>query len=164
MQIALSRAEWKELERAQHQERWVRNWKRYQAIRLLAQGQTPAEVAAAIGCQVSSVYNWVTVWRQQGSAGLHEEHHGGRARRMDAAGIRQVETFLATDPHVVGEQASEWTVPLLLTHVQQAGYLLSEHTLRRTLHQVGWRWKRPRYELGQPDPASVEKQRRLWSK
>jgi hypothetical protein len=52
MQMALSRQEWDELERAQRQERGVRNWRRYQAIRLLAQGQTPEEVAEAVGCRV----------------------------------------------------------------------------------------------------------------
>lgn len=164
MQMTLSATEWEELERAQQHERGVRNWKRYQAIRLLGQGQTPAEVAAAVRCRMSSVYNWVAVWRQKGSAGLHEEHHGGHALRMDPGGSRQLETLLATDPHERGEQATEWTAPLLLSHLSQAGYEVSEHTLRRTLHRLGWRWKRPRYELGRPDPAYESKKNWSWSK
>jgi hypothetical protein len=59
MQMRLNAMEWNELERAQHQERGVRNWKRYQAIRPLAARQTPLEVAAALGCRKSSVYNWI---------------------------------------------------------------------------------------------------------
>ena len=54
MQMVLSRQEWEALEHAQRQERGVRNWRRYQAIRLLAQGEDPAEVAEgwAVACRV----------------------------------------------------------------------------------------------------------------
>lgn len=164
MQMALSRQEWDELEQAQRQERAVRNWRRYQAIRLLAQGQNPAEVAEAVGCRICSVYNWVAAWKRRGNTGLHEDHHRGRMWRLGAAGQRELETLLATDPHERGEQATTWTVPLLLTHLSQAGYAVSEHTLRRTLHRLGWRWKRPRYELGRPDPGYDAKKKRSWSK
>ncbi len=35
-----------------------------------------------------------------------------------------------------------------------------ERTVRRTLHRLGWRWKRPKYVLGRPDPAYAEKKSR----
>lgn len=57
MQMRMNAAEWDELERAQHQERGVRNWKRYQAIRLL-------DAAATLGCRKSSGYNWIGVWKR----------------------------------------------------------------------------------------------------
>jgi hypothetical protein len=41
MQIELRSQEWDELEHAQRHEHRVRLWRRYQAIRLLAQGQSP---------------------------------------------------------------------------------------------------------------------------
>jgi transposase len=153
MQMPMSTNEWEDLERAQRGERRVRHWRRYQAIRLVAQGQTPDEVAAAVGCRRSSVYNWIAAWKRAGSRGLAEARHGGRARRVTVSGIGQLEALLATDPQELGEQATTWTVPLLLTHLARAGNEVSEHTLRRTLHRMGWRWKRPRYELGRPDPA-----------
>jgi transposase len=164
MQMTLSATEWDELERAQQHEHGVRNWKRYQAIRLLGQGQSALEVATALGCRKSSVYNWISVWKHRGSTGLHEGHHGGRERRLLPTGLADLQRLLATDPHELGEQATDWTVPLLLTHLSQAGYDLSEHTLRRTLHRLGWRWKRPRYELGRPDPAYAEEKKRWWSR
>lgn len=164
MQIELSAGEWNELKQAQRQEHQVRHWRRYQAIRLLAQGQSPQAVATAVGCRLSSVYNWIASWKHAGRAGLVESRHGGRSRRMDEEGLRQLEALLATDPHTLGEQATEWTVPLLLSHLSQAGYDLSEHTLRRTLHWLGWRWKRSRYELGRPDPAYEAKKTWSWSR
>ena len=164
MQIQLGSQEWSELEQAQRHEHRVRHWRRYQAIRLLAQGQSPQAVAAAVGCRLSSVYNWIASWKHASQVGLVEPRHGGRSRRVDTEGLRQLEALLATDPHTLGEQATEWTVPLLLTHLSQVGYDLSEHTLRRTLHRLGSRWKRSRYELGRPDPAYALKKTWSWNR
>jgi hypothetical protein len=72
---------------------------------------------------------------------------------LEGAGQRELEQLLATDPQEQGEEATEWTVPLLLTPLLQAGGVVSEHTLRRSLHRLGWRGKRPRSELGRPDPG-----------
>jgi hypothetical protein len=46
MEIALSTQEWDELEHAQRQERGVRNWRRYQAIRLCGLCGERAYIAA----------------------------------------------------------------------------------------------------------------------
>jgi hypothetical protein len=73
MQMTLSATEWDELERAQQHEHVVRNWKRYQAIRLLGQGQSPLEVATALRCRKSSVYNWIGVWKQRGVRGCMKD-------------------------------------------------------------------------------------------
>jgi hypothetical protein len=54
LQIELSAIEREAVEHTQQHERGVRNWKRSQAIRLLDQGQTPLEVASALGCRKSS--------------------------------------------------------------------------------------------------------------
>lgn len=164
MQIELTATDWEALDQAQRTERRVRHWRRYQAIRLLAHGEPPDAVATAVGCRLSSVYNWIAAWKRRGSAGLAEARHGGRHQQLDATGIGQLEALLATDPHQLGERATNWTVPLLVTHLQRAGAAVSEHTLRRTLHRLGWRWKRPRYELGRPDPAYEFKKGGSWSR
>jgi transposase len=182
MRIELSEQEHAELDRAQHGQGRVRHWRRYQAIRLVAQGQPPQVVAVAVGCRLASVDNWIAAWKRHGCAGLAEGRHGGRPRRLEApaerareallpsapaggaAGERAREALLASDPQAHGEQATGWTVPLLRTHLARAGSAVSEHTVRRTLHRRGWRWKRPRYELGRPDPADAAKKGASWSR
>jgi transposase len=114
------------------------------------------------GCRVCTTP--IASWKHAGQAGLVESQHGGRSRRVDAEGLRQLEALLARDPQELGEQATAWTVSLLLTHLSQVGYDLSEHTLRRTLHRLGWRWKRSRYELGRPDLAYALKKTWSWSR
>jgi transposase len=164
MAIELNEQDWRALEQAQAGERRVRHWRRYQAIRLLAQGQGPRAVAVALGCRLSSVYNWLTAWKRDGAAGLVEARHGGRPRRLVARAEPALEALLTSDPQAHGEQATGWTVPLLQTHLAQAGFPVSDHTLRRTLRRLGWRWKRPRYELGRPDPADEAKKGASWSR
>ena len=43
-------------------------------------------------------------------------------------------------------------MPLLRTELAASGYAVSIRTVRRTLHRLGYRWKRPQYVLGRPDP------------
>lgn len=148
------------LEEAQRSTRRVREWRRLQAVRLLADGREAPEVAAVLGCRASSVYYWADDWRAAGLAGLAEGPHAGRPRRLDAAAEAMLEQVLAADPQAAGYAATDWTVPLLRTEVTRRGYALSERTLRRSLHRLGYRWKRPKYVLGRPDPAYAAKKGR----
>lgn len=133
-------------------EKRTRSWKRYQAVLLLAEGQAPAAVAHVLRCSVASIYNWAASWRREGVAGLAEHPHLGAARRLDAAGEALLAGLLAVAPQTHGHQATGWTVPLLRTALAAAGYALSARTVRRTVHRLGYRWKRPQYVLGRPDP------------
>jgi transposase len=90
-------------------------------------------------------------------AGLAEGLHPGLARRLNAAGEALLTDLLATDPQQRGFQATGWTVAMLGTELAQAGYQVSARTIRRTLHRLGYRWKRPQYVLGRPDPDYAAK-------
>jgi transposase len=133
-------------------EKRTRSWKRHQAVLLLAAGQSPAVVAEVLGCCVASVYHWAARWREAGVVGLAEGPHPGAARHLDAAGEARVGRLLESDPQQWGHHATGWTVPLLRTELAAAGYVVSAKTVRRALHRLGYRWKRPQYVLGRPDP------------
>lgn len=148
------------LEVALHATQRVREWRRLQAVHLLDQGRDAPEVAAVLNCSASSVYYWADDWRDLGLAGLAEGPHDGRPRRLDAQADALLEEMLGTDPQTLGYAATDWTVPLLLTELTGRGHTLSARTLRRTLHRLGWRWKRPKYVLGRPDPAYEAKKGR----
>ncbi|HLW02747.1 MAG TPA: helix-turn-helix domain-containing protein [Ktedonobacterales bacterium] len=163
MKSSLTKQERSDLAQVVGTARQVRQWRRYRAIQLLADDQTPQEVAAVLGCSLASVYNWAATWQQDGLAGLREAKHAGRTRTLDVQALRLLEQWLETDPQTLGEQTTGWTVPLLHTLLAQAGYPISQRTLRRALHRLGWRWKRPKYVLGRPDPAYEEKKGR-WSR
>ena len=155
--ISLTETQTAELERALRSERRVRRWQRYRAIWLLARNQSVQDLAQSLGCCPTSVYNWVQRWRDNGLAGLAEAHHAGRTRKFDEAGEDLLDSLLSRDPQQYGFHSTGWTAEVLHSQVQQAGYSVSEHTIRRTLHKLGWRWKRPKYVLGRPDPDYEQK-------
>lgn len=156
MDVAMTSAQRAELVAAAAAERQTRRWKRYRAVLLLAEGQPPAAVAHALECSRASVYGWAARWCTPGVAGLGEGDHGGGRVKLDAGGEALLAARLASDPHAHGYQATGWTVPLLRRELAPAGYLVGDRTIRGALHRLGYRWKRPQYVLGRPDPADAE--------
>jgi transposase len=157
MPITLTEAQRTELAAAAGAEKGVRRWKRYRAVLLRAEGMTVAAVATALRCSHASVYAWTAAWRRDGVAGLREGDHGGGQVKLGVAGEALLVGLLATDPQTHGHRATGWTVPLLRGELARTGVSVGERTIRRALHRLGYRWKRPRYILGRPDPAYAEK-------
>jgi transposase len=157
MRLLVTESQRTELEAAAAAEKRVRRWRRHQAVLLLAEGHAPAAVARTLRCSRASVYAWAAAWRRTGVAGLREGDHGGGRVKLAAAGAAALQDLLSADPQAWGHQATGWTVPLLRTELARADCVVGERTIRRALHRLGYRWKRPRYVLGRPDPAYAEK-------
>ena len=159
MEITLSAEERAALAAAAGQERRVRVWRRYRAVLLLGEGQPASAVATVLGCSPSSVYGWAAAWRRQGIDGVQDHPHGGGRVPLATRAGAVLATLLAEDPHERGHRAAGWTVPLLRAELAAAGVAVSAKTVRRALHRLDYRWKRPKYVLGRPDPAYAEKKR-----
>jgi transposase len=158
VELRLEPKERVELAEAASKEKRVRNWRRIRAIELLAEGRRPEAVAGALGCSRSSVYAWAKAWREMGLWGLQEEPRSGRKRSLEGRAELVLEGLLEEgDPQRRGYRSSGWTVPLLKSELAKAGYVVSERTVRRTLKRLGFRWKRPKYVLGRPDPDHESK-------
>jgi transposase len=158
MPFTLSQDERAALEAAQAGSPNVRHWRRYQAVLLRAQGMFVKDVARALSCTEASVYNWTAAWRRGGIAAVAEGAHLGAARRLVPAAEGALHALLSEgDPQAHGYAATGWTAPLLRSELAKRGWPAAERTIRRTLHRLGWRWKRPKFVLGRPDPAYAEK-------
>ena len=157
MALDLTREQRRDLEDAATHARQTRTWKRYRALLLLGDGLTYRQVAQTLGCAESSLYGWVAHWRESGIGRLAEGPHLGRRRRLDADADQHLQVLLGSDPSTHGYAATGWTVPLLRTELAKQGWLVADRTLRRTLKRLGYRWKRPQYVLGRPDPTYTEK-------
>jgi transposase len=157
MRLTLTETERTNLQAVTAAERRVRRWKRAQAVLLRADGLTVEAVARALGCSQASVYAWTVAWRQHGVAGLREGDHGGGPVKLDGTAAALLARLLEQDPQTHGHRATGWTVALLRTELAHAGVVVAEKTVRRGVHRLGYRWKRPRYILGRPDPAYAEK-------
>ena len=153
MALDLTREQRRDLEDAATHARQTRTWKRYRALLLLGDGLTFRQVAQTLDCAESSIYSWVAHWREAGIARLADGPHAGRMRRLDAVADQHLQVLLERDPQSHGYAATGWTVPLLRRELAKQDWVVADRTLRRTLKRLGYRWKRPQYVLGRPDPA-----------
>ncbi len=107
-------------------------------------------IAAIHDCGEDVVRLWLHRFEQEGVAGLADEPRSGRPPN-DPLAREIVDTQASGSPRASGHVQSCWTVALLAAFLAvRFGLSLSCSTVRRYLHQMGWRWRRPRLT-----PASV---------
>jgi len=157
--LELSRDERDTLAEALRTTRVRRHWVRLRAVWLAAEGRPVPEIAADLGAGASSVFAWLAQWRATPEpAALADAPRAGRPPALDAPLCAELEGLLGLPPEVYGYQTTGWTVPLLERHFGAAlEVTVSGTTLRRTLHALGYRWKRPRYVLARRDPERAGK-------
>ena len=130
------------------------------ALLELDRGRAVSEVAEQVGVSRQTVYNWIDSFMAEGCLRSRPVDDGrGRLRQWNELTERLVLWSLEQRPDDLGFRSTLWTVPLLRLHIEQCAKVrLSEDTLRRRLHALGFVWKRPRYIL-EPDPEREKKRR-----
>jgi transposase len=128
----------------------------------LDRGNAITDVAIRLGVSRRIVHSWVAAYRHHPVPSSLVTHHStGRPSDWTEDAQAILQASLDQPPDHFGYQATGWTVPLLQSHLAQWGLTgLSESTLRRQLHALGYVWKRPRYVLDQ-DPRRAAKMRRI---
>jgi transposase len=142
----LDEADRKRLAAALAGTREVRVYRRLEALLLVAEGHSVAEAARRCRVNRSSVHRWLVQYRAEHEAtALCDRPRSGRPRLHRPLTPQRLAAALARDPRRCGYQATSWTVPLLAHDLAAKGIAVSPRTLRRRLHEAGYRWKRPRY-------------------
>src|SRR5438093_4184442 len=137
------------LEQAARHSGDARSARRALALLDLADGQRPGQVAARYRVSRSTVYEWVARWDDAGrpkSERLRDADRSGRPPEQRDAVACALAELMPTPPTDRGYRHPAWTVPLLIAHLAREHQLTaSETTVRRALHGLGYRWKRPRF-------------------
>ena len=129
----------------------AREARRALALLDLDAGEPPTRVAQRYRVSRSTVYEWAARWEDTNRPRADRLRDAGRSGRppdtRDA-----VEAVLAdlmpSAPTDHGYRHPAWTTPLLLAHLARGhGLEVSDTTVRRALHRLGYRWKRPRFVL-----------------
>ncbi len=127
-----------------------RETRRALALLDLDAGETPTRVADRYRVSRSTVYEWVARWRDPGrdrGDRLRDADRSGRPPATRDAVAAAVAEVMPTAPTDHGYRHPAWTTPLLLAHLSRHGVEASDATVRRALHALGYRWKRPRFVL-----------------
>ena len=128
----------------------AREARRALALLDLDAGESPARVAQRYWVSRSTVYEWAARWqdtdRPQADR-LRDADRSGRPPATREAVESALAALLPTAPTDHGYRHPAWTTPLLLAHLTREGVAASDTTVRRALHRLGYRWKRPRFVL-----------------
>jgi transposase len=141
-----------------HETSDLNTYRRCLALLEVDAGRPVTEVADSLGVARQSVHNWIARFDAAGGPeGLPDRYAGGHPASLGEDDLACLVAFLGYSPRHFGGPAANWTVPLLREHLRRAtGAEVSEPTVRRALHRLGYVWKRPRYVLD-PDPEREKK-------
>jgi transposase len=143
----------------------VRVYRRVQALLLFAEGRPVDEVTHVTGLSRPGLYRWLKRYQQSRRIEvLRDAPRRGRPRIAAAITAARIARELRRDPVRLGYATTGWTVALLAAHLSHVyGCPISTHTLRRRMHQMRLRWKRPRYVYAEKDPHRAQKKGALFA-
>jgi transposase len=155
---AFTAADRRRLARALSTDLPARVYRRVAAVVAIADGEDVGTVARRTGVSRATIHRWVARYLDRHDpTSLRDEPRPGRPRRAGVSD-RQLRRLLARDPQALGYQSTTWTAALLVSHCAvHFGCRLHPRTLRRRLHALGYRWKRPRYRFLHRAPHLAQK-------
>jgi transposase len=119
------------------------------AIRLLHLGNKPEKVAEMQAVSKPTIYGWFHRWQDGGVEALANRPKSGRPVKADDEYSLALEAVIDKEPSDVGYDFKIWTVERLSAHLEKVtGIALSESRLRALLKRKGYRYRRPKYDLG----------------
>ena len=89
------------------------------AINLLCDGETPADVAAALEVSVRSVQRWAAAWGSAGEAALLPKPRPGRPAKLADGQVQQVLGWIVDSPTHFGFSTERWTAPRVAALIQR---------------------------------------------
>ena len=127
---------------------------------LCARGYSPTEIAASLLCSRSSVYRTVAA-HQRGEFSVGWSYDAEALPSL-LSWQRSLMALLKRTPAAYGWCRTRWSCQTLALQLAAGrGYKVSRETIRRTLHQLGYAWKRARHAARDDDPDRVSKLARI---
>ncbi len=157
MRLTLSPGERRQLERLVERSRDAQQLRRAQGLLSLAEGEPVRQVIRRMRIGRSTLYEWVGRLRgkrhQPVASRLSDRPRPGRPAQKGPRLKARLETLMQQKPSLYGYRYAEWTTALLLVQLAAEGLQAGDSTVRRTLHTLGYRWKRPRFVLKRRSPT-----------
>ena len=121
-------------------------------------GQSPKEVARALGLYVNRVFIWLAAYRAGGWDALRAKKAMGRPKRLNGKQIRWLyNTITQKNPLQLQLPFALWTRPQMRTLItRKFGVTLSLASIGRLLAQLGLTCEKPLFRAYQQNPALVE--------
>jgi len=133
---------------------------------LCARGKSPTEIAEFCCCSRSSVYRTVEAYQKgkfqlAGATAMGEEQTSA-ARVALSSLSRSLLSIVKCVPHSLGWCRTRWSCATLALELKaRRGVRVSRETIRRSLHELGYEWKRARHAARDDDPERETKLARI---
>ena len=155
--LSLTARERTELERLARSTDDADQLRRVNALLALDSGQGASHIARTQRVGRSTIYEWVHRFLEHRRADLAAatttRTAPGRSRDLRDRVIGRAGELLGKPPGDFGYRHTSWTTGLLVEQLRREGVAASGTTVRRALHEAGYRWKRPRFVLSRRSPT-----------
>jgi transposase len=155
--LSLTPRERAELERLARHTDDADQLRRVNALLALADGMGASALARTQRVGRSTLYEWLARFEEHRRRDLHAatttRTAPGRARDLRDRVAARVGELMAKSPAEFGFRHTNWTTELLIEQLGRDGVEASDSTVRRALHEAGYRWKRPRFVLSRRSPT-----------
>lgn len=119
------------------------------AIHLLHLGYKPEQVAEMQAVSIPTIYSWINRWQQGRVEELANKPRSGRPLKADDGYSLLLGEVIEKDPKELGYGFTVWTIDRLRAHLEkETGIDLSESRFRALLLRKGYRYRRPKHDLG----------------
>jgi transposase len=131
---------------------------RVRAVKRVQQGESPEKVISTLGFSRACIYNWLARYRAGGWHALRSGKHTGRPKKLSGAQIAWIyKTIRDKDPLQLKFSFALWTRSIVVRLIRQQFELkISESSVGRLLHQLGFSCQKPLYRAYQQNPEAVE--------
>jgi putative transposase len=160
--IAITSSERKDLIREMKRERQPSRRLRLHIVLLASDGLSPTEIARVLFCSRTTVYAVAARFvRQKRAAFLDRRRRGPKPSLQESANERIERLVEEGSPASHGWLRSRWSCKLLAVELlKERAVVVSRETIRRTLHRLGFRWRRPRPVPPEKDSEERREQKR----
>jgi transposase len=130
---------------------------RKRGVAAVQAGESPAQVAAALGVNLRTLFRWLALYRQGGWGKLEARKRGGRPRKLDGRALRWLyNTVTGKSPLQLQFPFALWTAEMVqILIAERYGVRLSHSSVCRLLHQLGLSAQRPLWRAYQQNPEAV---------
>ncbi len=134
---------------------------RMHIVVLVADGYSPTQISRVLFCSRTTVYAIVGRFLREGQAAFWDRKRRGPRPLLDESALRRIETLVEREsPTEQGWLRSRWSCSLVVLQLfRERALVLSRETVRRALHRLEFRWRRPRPVPPSKDPE--QKRQRL---
>lgn len=131
---------------------------RMQAIMAVKGGQTVSSVAAAMGMNIRTVFNWLSAYADGGQKALQAKPIPGRQAEVSGDEMRLIaQTVKDNTPQQLKFDYGLWTLSLIGQLIRrQFGKSLSLASVSRVMHMLEFTPQKPLYQAWQQDAVLVQ--------